>query len=131
MAVLSIKTVFDPAFKGTLVTSRARVPVGDGEGALYPYDMLLGALSSCFYSTFLDILEKKRVTIEAAELDVSGEKRTEVPTTLSWVTVRLTVRGASDRAAIERSAELAGKYCSIYQTLSHVATMKTEVAFAD
>lgn len=131
MAVIKIDANFKDSFEGELVTSRARVPIGPGEGRVSPYDMLLGALASCLYATFLDIVEKKRLSFESAHIEVSGEKRAEVPTTLAWVTVRLTVRKPSDRTGFERSAELVGKYCSIYQTLGHVAQMKTEVLFAE
>lgn len=131
MPVLQIETQFDQGFQGRLLTSRAQVPIGSGQEALAPYDMLLGALASCFYATFLDIIEKKRLALQSASVRVSGEKRAEVPTTLSWVKVLLTVHGSSNRSGMEAAAELAGKYCSIYHTLSQVADMSTVVEFAD
>lgn len=132
MAVLSVNVDFSNGFQGQLVTARdVRVPIGPGQGNASPYDLLLGALASCFYATFLDIVEKKRVSLDSARVEVSGQKREEVPTTLSWVSLKLTVKQASNRQAMEQAAALASQYCSIYQTLSRVAEMKTEVFFED
>jgi len=132
MALITAETHFKNEFEGELLTSRgAVVPIGPGQGSTSPYDLLFGALASCFYSTFLDIVEKMRVDFEAADIAVSGEKRVEIPTTLSWVLVELTIKKPSKRDAFEKAAALAGKYCSIYQTLSHVASMRTEVRFTD
>ncbi len=131
MAVISVKTPFNNDFTGELVTGRARVDIGSGEGRLAPYDMLLGALSSCLYATFLGVIEKKRLTFATCELEVKGEKRTEIPTTLQWCQVEMRIRGAiegKEKHYIE-AANLAGEYCSIYQTLSNVADMSIEVIF--
>lgn len=132
MAVLSVDVNFGATFMGQLVTARdARVSIGPGPGNASPYDLLLGALASCFYATFLDIVEKKRLSFTAAHITVNGEKREEVPTTLSWVLLKLSIRGANGLQGFEQAATLAGQYCSIYQTLSHVAQMKTELSFED
>jgi len=132
MAVIKATVHFGEGFQGELVTVRdARVPIGPGAGKASPYDLLLGALASCYYATFLDIAEKKRLAFGSARVEVSGEKREQVPTTLAWVTVRLTIVKPASRDGFDQSAELAGKYCSIYQTLSHVAEMKTELAFEE
>ena len=134
MAVLSITADFEREFRGTLATPLAVVPIGTGDGRLEPYDMLLGALASCYYANFLDIADKKRLSFSSASIAVSGEKRSEIPATLSWVKLRVTVRGSGQRDAnaekgFRDAAELAGKYCSIYQTLSKVADMATEFVF--
>lgn len=129
MSVLKVNTPFNPAFEGELVTKRARVAIGSGEGRLAPYDMLLGALSSCLYATFLGVAEKKRITFESVDIEVTGEKREQVPTTLKWVDVNLVVKNASKEKGLREAAELAGEYCSIYQTLAMVADMNLTVEF--
>jgi putative redox protein len=135
MAVLTIRERFSGGFEGELEAPRARAAIGSGEGRLAPYDMLLGALASCYYSTFLDVIGKKRLRLAGAEIEASGEKRQEIPATLKWVTLRLSLIGAERSpvadAGYREAAELAGKYCSIYQTLSRVAEMKTELEFQD
>jgi putative redox protein len=131
MALLKINTPFKPDFTGELVTSRATVPIGAGEGRLSPYDMLLGALSSCLYATFLGIAEKKRISFESIDIEVTGEKRTEVPTTLEWCKVVFKIKGAQKEKGLVQAGALAAEYCSIYQTLAHVADMSLDVEFVD
>ena len=126
--MLKIRTNYTPE-RSTLETDRAVAELGSGSGQFYPYDLLLGALSACFYSTLFDILEKRKETIPSVEIIVSGEKRTEVPTTLEWVKLDIAVTGAVNEKQFLRSVELAAKYCSIHETISKVAKMSHEVKF--
>lgn len=126
--MLTIKTNYSPD-KYTLENERAIVGIGSKPGEFYPYDLLLGALSSCFYYTLIEILEKRKVEIPIVEVIVTGEKRTEVPTTLEWVNMEITVTGKVDEKQFLRSVDLAGKYCSIHETISKVAKMSHEVRF--
>ena len=91
-------------------------------------DLMLGALSACFHSTLHDILKKKS-EIPTIEIIVTGEKRTEVPTTLEWVNLEITVTGDADEKQFLRSVDLAAKYCSVHETISKVARMSHEVKF--
>lgn len=115
--------------RSTLETDRVVVELGSKAGALAPYDLLLGALSACFYSTLCDILEKRKVEIPAIEMVVTGQKRTEVPTTLEWVNLEIAVTGDVNQKQFLRSVDLAAKYCSIHETISKVAAMSHEVRF--
>ncbi len=118
---------FTDAFEGELIAPKAVVKVGSEEGTVAPYDMLLGALGSCLYSTFLDIMKKKRIGFERFEMHITGEKKAEVPMTLKWVNVVATVYAPEKENGINQSFQLATEYCSIYQTLSHVADMSYEI----
>ena len=121
---------FENTFKGTGKCDNGHtVPIGLGGAA--PYDLLTMALSSCLYSTFLDIMAKKKIEFDGAEIDVTGEKRDEVPTTRKHrkVTVRVKKLATDSKAGVEKSFELATKYCSVYQTLSKVSKMDWEVIF--
>lgn len=116
------------AKEGNLITdSNVNVKIFD-EG-VRPYELLLGALGSCFYATFLSIVEKKRLTYDEVKLDISGTKRTEVPQTLEKVNIKMIITNPSNEQQLLRSAELGAKYCSIYETLSKVAKMNLEVIF--
>jgi len=129
MAVRKAIINFTNDFKGELITSKAKAPIGSEEGTLAPYDMLFGALASCLYATFLSVAEKKRITFESASIEVTGEKREEVPATLKWVNVKITVKDASKEKGLTQAADLATQYCSIYQTIGHVAEMSWEIDF--
>jgi len=120
----------DTNFKGELESPTAKVKVGDLEGGLQPYHMLFGALASCFYSTFLEISKKKRLSFSSGSVEVSGykEKGKEV-NLLEHVTVKLIVKDPSEEKGLIKSAELGAKFCSIYTTLSKIAKMELIVEF--
>ncbi len=123
MSLKEVTLKFTNEFSGELVAPKGIVKIGTEEGTVLPYDMLLGALGSCLYSTFLDIMNKKRVPYDRAEIHIVGEKRTEVPTTLKWVKVDFKIVNSEKEVGIEQAVKLATEYCSIYQTISHVADM--------
>jgi putative redox protein len=129
MSILKVDLAFDYAFLGTLEKGPLKLPIGDSSGALLPYDMLLAALASCYYATFFEVVSKKRIAYQQVEISVTGEKRTTIPSTLAWATLSLKVHQASSEKGVLKAAELAAKYCSIYQTLSQVAEMKWDVEF--
>ncbi|MBN2557884.1 MAG: OsmC family protein [Clostridia bacterium] len=129
MAVQEIKIKFGNGFNGELIAKNGTVAVGGTEGTLAPYDMLLGSLAACLYSTFLDVVEKKRIVFDGADVTVTGEKRNEIPTTLKYVKVTIEVRDVSDEKGVLKAAGLATKYCSVYETISKVADIDLEVKF--
>ena len=123
-----IKTSYKPQGY-TLETNRAIVKIGGNEGELFPYDMLLGALSSCFYYTLLEIIQKRNDDVPDIEIVVTGEHREEIPPTLERVNMDITVFGKVDEKQFLRFLDLAAKYCSIHETISKVATIAHEVHF--
>lgn len=129
MAVQKIELKFNKGFRGDLIAKNGRVAVGSDEGSLSPYDMLLGSLAACLYSTFLDVIEKKKIEFSGADVIVTGEKRKEIPATLEWVNVIIEIRDASNEKGVLKASELAAKYCSVYETISKVAKMSLEVKF--
>ncbi|MDD3478002.1 MAG: OsmC family protein [Candidatus Izemoplasmatales bacterium] len=129
MAVDQIKLSFSNEFVGEMTSPTGTVKIGAQEGGMAPYHLLFGALGGCFYSTFLSISKKKRLTFDRARLEIDGVKRTgEIPT-LEEVTMRLIVKNPSNTAGIQRSAELGTHFCSIHNTISQVAKMNLIVEF--
>lgn len=125
MSDISVRLDFENTFNGTLNAGERTVTVG--ESGFRPYEMLLGALGGCYYATLLDITEKMRVGFESAQVKVQGRKRQETPTHLEWCEVTLSVKGAEDREKMQRAAQLAAKYCSVYYTISQVCTIELKV----
>ena len=123
---------FSQPFRGTGMNDRnCMIKIGGKEKEAGPYDLLLMSLGSCLYSTFEDIIAKKKLTFEKLEIDISGEKRTEVPTTLEFCKVIFTAKtDENNKKAFIKSLELACKYCSIYNTLQYIAEMHSEMRFA-
>ncbi len=125
----TITLAFDSQFIGTMTSPTGTVKIGQQEGGIMPYHLLYGALGSCFYSTFLSIAVKKRLSFSKATVSISGTKRETVPTTLDHVVIDLIIYDASDEAQFRKSAKLGAEYCSIHQTISQVATMDLNVSF--
>lgn len=122
---------FSNGFNGQLQLENGVVDIGRGQNQAQPYDMMFGALGSCLYATLLNILEKKRTSIQGCKIIIDGVKREEVPTMLKTVHLSVTFMGAEKPQQVEKSFDLATKYCSVYQTLSHVAEMSYELKFED
>ena len=126
---------FKNSFEGVLKASKAKVNIGVNEGEVLPYELLFGALASCLYATFLDIVKKKKIAFDSCTVHVTGEKRTTIPMTLEWVKVEFNIQSAKEleqkEKAFIKSVELATKYCSIYQTVASVAAMEYKINFIE
>lgn len=123
---------FDRHFEGSLMTKFGQVQIGKKqEGKLRPYDLMLGALGSCYYATFVDIADKMRLQYDRAEIAIRGVKREEVPTTLRTVDMVFTIHGAKEQKGFERASELAAKYCSVHETIAQVADISLKLVFAE
>ncbi len=120
---------FGEVFEGEMLLKEGSVKIGMKPDQAGPYKLLLGALTGCYHSTFLDIAIKKRLTFTSVKYHLEGEKRDEVPTTLKVLHLAIEVENASNQAQILRCFELAAKYCSIYTTLSQVAQITFAVTF--
>lgn len=124
-----VELAFTNAFEGELIAHNGSAKIGGESEMLAPYDMLFGALGSCLYSTFLDVAKKKRIGFERVTMEITGEKRETIPTTLKWVNITCVVYEAEKQKGLEQAFELATQYCSIYQTISQVAEMHYELKF--
>ncbi len=126
-----VNLVFDNQMHGISTGSHGSSQIGPTEGALAPYEMVLGGLGGCLNSTFQDVLDKRRINIHGVNYVIEGEKRDEVPKWLKQVHVDVSVSGVDedDKKKVEKSFETATRYCSVYQTLSHVATMTYTLTF--
>jgi putative redox protein len=129
MSNKNVTLTFEQGFKGTLEAENGRAAIGVEKDTLAPYDMLLGALGSCLYATFLEIVNKKRLTFENVNIEIQGVKRETVPTTLETVAVTFIVKEASKPKGFQQALKLATEYCSVYQTIAKVADMSYEIEF--
>ena len=128
MSETRVLLAFGAEFEGTLRAAHHEVPIGSGkDGALAPYDLMLGALGSCYYSTFTDIAKKMRLQYERAEIAIHGVKRAEVPTSLETVDMVFTIYGVLDSKGFEHASELAARHCSVHATISKVAAITLTV----
>jgi putative redox protein len=127
----TITMTFDNTFKGEMTSPSGTVPIGAVDGGVAPYHLLFGALGSCFYATFLSVADKMRLQFDKATVEVSGNKRESVPTTLDHVTIALVIHGGSDETKLKKAADLGAQYCSIHETVSKVAKIDLDVTFSN
>lgn len=120
---------FQEGFKGKLILKEGEIGIGINDDEARPYDMLQGALAACLHSTFLDILEKKRLSVAFADYEVHGVKRDSIPSMLEEITIMVTLPTGEHESSLRKSMELATKYCSVYSTLSHVASLHLDIKF--
>lgn len=122
---------FANEFQGELTGGKGHIGIGKGDNVMMPYELLMGALGSCLYATFLDVVKKMRLEYEGCTIDIVWVKREEVPTTLKEAHLKVVLKGC-DRTKenkYEHAFQLATEYCSIFVTLSHVADIQWEVSF--
>lgn len=130
MALDNIKISFDDEFRGELVSPTSTITLGDQENGMQPYHLLFGALGSCFYSTFLSIAKKKRLSFDKATIEISGNKVPEGDIRLlENVKIEMVVFNPSNEKGLLKSAELGAKFCSIHETISRVANIEMVVTF--
>jgi len=126
-----IKLSFDNGNDGLLESKSGKTEVSYIGNGLEPYELFLGGFASCLHATFKGIVAKKKLTFESAIYDVIGVKRETVPTTLETLTSIVTITGVEEgkQKAIQKSMDMAERYCSISALISEVADMKFEIIF--
>lgn len=116
---------------GKLVTdSGAAVALGHESGTFAPYELLLGGLSYCLFRTFEDVAKKMQVAYIGVDMHVDGEKRDDKIATLEFCSISLVAKGVEDQEKFKKAFDIATRYCSVYNTISKVATMSWNVEFA-
>ena len=98
-----------------------------GHEGIQPYDMTFGAVASCFYATFLGVLEEHGITVRSAEVTVDGRKRTEVPTTLEYLKLTLKPETDAPKEELEVCMQEALRRCSMVATIKAVAQVEAEL----
>ena len=122
---------FDHTFNGELALREGSVSIGMQPHQASPYKLLQGALISCLHSTFLDVIEKKRLSFESVTYHSSGFKREEIPSTIETLHLDVHVKGLTNKVAAEKSFELATKVCSVFNTISQVGTITYTIHYVD
>ena len=99
-----------------------------------PYELLFTALASCMYSTFLDVIDKKKLDYDKINISIDGEKVDDIPSFLKKADIKFTVSGAEKDnektvAKFEKSLKLSEKYCSIFNTITKIAELNSTITF--
>jgi putative redox protein len=79
-----------------------------------PTELVLAAIAGCTAMDVVDILAKKRQTVDGYAVEVSGTQRETAPNIYTDITVVHTVEGDVEAAAVIRAIELsATRYCTV------------------
>ena len=126
MAKAIVQWLKDGIFIGTDSTNHSVVLSTDRSGervGMKPSELILVALAGCTAVDIVNILEKKRMPLEALEIHIEGEQDSEPPWTYKkiHVTYRLKGRDLTDKA-VKQAIEISDtKYCSVSASLrNHV-----------
>jgi putative redox protein len=85
-------------------------------------EILLGALGACSSVDVVEILRKKRQTLDSLEIEISGERAAEPPTVWTKIEMIYRLTGILDEKAVRDAIELSQtKYCSVAATLRKTA----------
>lgn len=91
---------------------------GEGKG-VRPMELVLMALGSCSVFDLTTILQKQRQDIEDIQVEVTGERREEIPTIFTKIHIQFVLKGQINMLKAEKAAELAvKKYCSVHDMLA-------------
>ncbi|MBN2658468.1 MAG: OsmC family protein [Spirochaetales bacterium] len=125
---------FRDGFQGLSVNSNGKtLKVGIDDWR--PYEMFHTALASCMYSTFLDVINKKKLDYEKVALTVDSRKKDEIPSSIEKIDIEFKIFGADkeDEKTVKKfikSQDLAAKYCSMHNTLKDIVNITSKVEFA-
>ena len=85
-----------------------------------PVETLLGAIVACASVDVLDILAKRRSTVERYTVQIAGERRPEFPRRVRRIDLVFDIEGAGlEREHTERAIQLSfERYCSVAASLA-------------
>ena len=94
--------------------------MGGKELGVRPMELVLMALGSCSVFDLVSILEKQRQDVEDVRIEVSGNRREEIPNVFTDIHIKFFISGKDiDITKAEKAAELAvKKYCSVHDMLA-------------
>jgi putative redox protein len=129
MAYASVKWIGGQQYVGTDSTKHSVVLSTPGEGiGIKPSELLLIAIASCSAVDVIEILNKKRMSPIAMEIEVSAEQDSEPPWTFRKIHMHFCFRGKDlTEKAVEQAIHLSEeKYCSVASTLRPTAEISAD-----
>lgn len=109
-----------------------KVPItldGDNAAGPGPMENLLLSLAACTGSDVVVILKKKRADLRALRVDVSGERREDIPQRYVSIaiTFHITAPGLAEAQARDTIDLSLGKYCSVVHSLAPDIAVRYEL----
>lgn len=125
----TIQYAGDEFFIGTSPSGHAQAidTKGERKSAPTPMEMLLVSVGACTAVDVVSILEKKRQNVTNYRVEVTGERRDEMPRAFTKFHIHHIVYGrAISETAVAQAIELSDtKYCSVAATVRPQAEITT------
>ena len=125
----TIHSAGDDFFIGTTPSGHSQVieTNGDRNSAATPMELLLIAVAGCTSVDVLSIMKKKRQDVSDYKVEITGERRDELPRGFTAFHVHHIVYGRSvSEKALADAIELSDtKYCSVAYTVKPTAKITT------
>jgi putative redox protein len=125
----TIQYAGDEFFIGTSPSGHAQIIDAKGErkSAPTPLEMLLVSVGACTAADVVSILEKKRQKVTDYRVEVTGERREEMPRAFVKFHIHHIVYGRNiSERAVAQAIELSDtKYCSVAATVRPTAEITT------
>lgn len=128
MANAIVRWIRSKQFIGIDSTNHSVVLSTPDEGVgMKPSELLLVALASCTAVDVVEILAKKRLTLESLEISASGEQDQDPPWTFRKIHLLYRLKGCDlTEKEVQKAIALSEeKYCSVSATLRGVAQITT------
>ena len=124
MQTTRVKWIEDKTFLGTADNGQ-NVVMASGAAGVGPMQMLLLVLGGCASIDVVDIIKKQRLSLDALEVSVSGERGDEMPRAWETIHMHFIVTGSDlDEAKVKRAIDLSvEKYCGVHASLKGVAAI--------
>ena len=116
---------FNDNFTGTAEVQRNQYSFPIGSEHASAYDLAMAGLVSCYYATFMEVAQKKRLEWNAVSIDLTWSKQLDnSPQFLKEARMNIEIDVVKGKeTAFTKSLEMAAKYCSLYQTFSMVGEL--------
>lgn len=128
MANAIVRWIHGKQFIGIDSTNHSVVLSTPDEGVgMKPSELLLVALASCTAVDVVEILAKKRLTLESLEIAATGEQDQDPPWTFRKIHLLYRLKGLDlTEKEVQKAIALSEeKYCSVSATLRGVAQITT------
>jgi putative redox protein len=126
VGTVNVQWIGGKRFVGIDSTNHSVVLSSTDEGVgMKPSELLLVAVGSCTAVDVVEILRKKRLTLNALDIQVTGEQDADPPWTFRKIHIHYTLRGENLTAVpVEQAIQLSEeKYCSVAATLRGTAAI--------
>ncbi len=129
MGDVTVKWIGGKQFIGIDSTRHSVVLSTADEGVgVKPSELLLIAIASCSAVDVVEILQKKRQTLTALEINTCGEQDPEPPWTFRKIHIHFTLHGPDlTEKAVAQAIQLSEeKYCAVAATVRPTAAITTD-----